>query len=212
MNGATTSAAFQDPERERQADRLGMWVFIASEALLFGALILTYLIARLHHGPAFAAGTRELSFWLGSVNTAVLLTSSLMMALADSCADEAHRRACRLLLLATALLGVLFIGIKFFEYWQEAGKGLVPFLDLPFLFKGADRNGGALFFGFYFIMTGLHALHLLGGIALVAMIAARWRLTPLAVQQRRIAATALYWHFVDVVWVFLYPLLYLINQ
>jgi cytochrome c oxidase subunit 3 len=212
MSEVTTSAAFRDSARERDADRLGMWVFVASEALLFGALILAYLMVRLHHAEAFAAGAKELSFWLGSINTAVLLTSSLTMALADSRTEERDWREGRLLLWATALFGILFITIKFVEYREELDKGLAPLFGLQFLYEGVDRGGAALFFALYFVMTGLHALHLLGGIALLAGIAFGWMSTPLPSRRRRVSVAALYWHFVDVVWVFLYPLLYLINR
>ena len=212
MSEATESAAFVSPLREREADRLGLWVFIASEALLFGAVVLGYLVARLHFPHGFAGGAKELSFWLGTINTGVLLTSSLTMALADSCAEDEEWRAARWLLAATVVLGLLFLGIKGTEYGEELRKGLAPFFGLPFAYSGSDPRGAGLFFGLYFTMTGLHALHLLAGIVVLVGIALPWRQTTPASRKRRTAAVALYWHFVDVVWVFLYPLLYLINR
>lgn len=212
MSEATESPAFESASREREADRLGLWVFIASEALLFGAVILVYLIARLHFPHGFAGGSKELSFWLGTINTGVLLTSSLTMALADEVAVGGAWRAARWLLAATALLGVLFLIIKGTEYVEEFVKGDVPFFGRPFAYSGPDPRGAALFFGLYFTMTGLHALHLFAGILVVMWIASTWRGTVASSRRRRAPAVALYWHFVDIVWVFLYPLLYLINR
>jgi cytochrome c oxidase subunit III len=212
MSEATESVAFRSPAREREADRLGLWTFIASEALLFGAVILTYLVARLHFPHGFAGGAKELSFWLGTINTGILLCSSFTMALADGCADEEAWRGARWLIVATVLLGIVFLGIKGTEYAEELSKGLVPFFGLPFAYAGNDPRGAALFFGFYFTMTGLHALHLAAGILVLVGIVLPWWRTKEASRKRRTAAVALYWHFVDVVWVFLYPLLYLINR
>ncbi|HVY19844.1 MAG TPA: cytochrome c oxidase subunit 3 [Bauldia sp.] len=213
MANATESIAFDTAARERQADRLGMWVFIASEALLFAAVILAYLVVRTHHGAAFAAGSKELSFGLGTTNTAVLLTSSLAMAIAETKVDERNGlRASRLLLAIAAGLGALFLAIKFAEYHDEYARGLVPLFGWPFTYGGADQRGVALFFDFYFAMTALHALHLVLGIVTIAGIALLWDRSGTATRRRRTTAVALYWHFVDVVWVFLYPLLYLINR
>jgi cytochrome c oxidase subunit 3 len=212
LSEATESAAFVSPVREREADRLGLWVFIASEALLFGAVILSYLVARLHFPHGFAGGAKDLSFWLGTINTGVLLASSFTMALAESCAEEAEWPAARWLIAATFILGLLFLGIKATEYGEEFARGFVPFFGLPFAYSGADPRGAALFFGLYFTMTGLHALHLAAGIVVLVGIAVLWRQTTPASRKRRTAAVALYWHFVAVVWVFLYPLLHLINR
>jgi cytochrome c oxidase subunit 3 len=212
VSEATASAAFGSPLREREADRLGLWVFVASEALLFGAVILSYLVARLHFPHGFAGGAKDLSFWLGTINTGVLLASSFTMVLADSCAEDAEWRAARWLIAATVVLGLIFLAIKATEYREEFAKGVMPFFGLPFAYSGADRRGAALFFGLYFTMTGLHALHLAAGILVLVGIALLWQHTTPASRKRRAGAVALYWHFVDVVWVFLYPLLYLINR
>jgi cytochrome c oxidase subunit 3 len=211
MSGQTTSAAFRSPERERAADTFGVWVFIGSEALLFGGLLLSYLVGRLRHGEGFAAGSHELSFWLGTVNTAILLTSSLTMALADAAAEGGAWRAARRLLLATAALGLAFLAIKFTEYREEIGKGFAPLLGIPLTVETPDPAGTALFGNLYFVMTGLHAVHLASGICVVAGIAWAWERTEPASRLRRVGSTGLYWHFVDVVWVFLYPLLYLVK-
>src|SRR5437762_7039876 len=137
MSEATESAAFRSPEREGEADRLGMWVFIGSEALLFGGVILSYLIARLHFPHGFAAGSKDLSFWLGTINTAVLLTSSLTMALADANVGNRRWRPAWLLT-ATALLGILFLAIKSIEYSEEISRGFAPLFGGPFDYSGPD--------------------------------------------------------------------------
>lgn len=212
MSAATESVAFESARRERQADSLGMWVFLGSEALLFGAVLLAYLIARLFHAEAFAAGSRQLLFWLGTINTAVLLTSSLTMALADLAAERGKWRGARSLLAATAALGFVFLAIKLVEYHEEASKGLAPILGIPFRYQGADPQGAALFFNLYFATTGLHAVHLVSGILVIGWIAAFWSAREPASRLRRVGAIGLYWHFIDVVWVFLYPALYLLNR
>jgi cytochrome c oxidase subunit 3 len=213
MSNAIESPAFDTVARERAADRLGMWVFIASEALLFAAVILAYLVLRSHHVAAFAAGSKELSFGFGTLNTAILLTSSLAMALAEIRAEarDGFRQA-RWLLLAAGALGVAFLAIKFTEYHDEYSRGLAPLFGWRFAFSGPDPRGAALFFDFYFAMTALHALHLIAGLVVIAGVALLWRRTTAASRRRRTNAVALYWHFVDVIWVFLYPLLYLINR
>jgi cytochrome c oxidase subunit 3 len=211
MSEATESVAFVSPQREQAADRFGMWVFIASEALLFGALILVYLIARLRHPAAFADAAHELSFALGTINTAVLLTSSMTMALADSPAMQRSGNRARNLLFATALLGCVFLAIKSVEYAREIAEGHAPIFGLPFGFEGDDRLGATLFLDLYFAMTGLHALHLGAGILVVAA-TALFRPREPASRRRKTGGLALYWHFVDIVWVFLYPLLYLIAR
>jgi cytochrome c oxidase subunit 3 len=209
----TESIAFDTTARERQADRLGMWVFIASEALLFAAVILAYLVVRAHHGAAFAIGAKDLSFGFGTLNTAVLLTSSLAMALAEIRADEPNSfRQARLLMLAAGALGIVFLAIKFTEYHDEYARGLAPLFGWPFAYSGPDPHGAALFFDFYFAMTALHAVHLTAGLLAIAGVALFWGRATAASRRRRTTAVALYWHFVDVIWVFLYPLLYLINR
>jgi cytochrome c oxidase subunit 3 len=213
MAPATESIAFGSPARELEADQFGMWVFIASEALLFGAVVLAYLVSRWHFTAAFAAGSKELSFWLGTVNTAVLLTSSLIVALAAIGVErgEGPRRV-RLLLLASLALGAVFLAIKFTEYHEEFSRGLVPLFGLPFRYAGPDPRGGALFFDFYFLLTGMHVIHLTAGMIAIGGIAALWTRMPAAGRRRRATAVAVYWHVVDIVWVFLYPLLYLVNR
>jgi cytochrome c oxidase subunit 3 len=209
---SATTTAFPNEARESAADRFGIWIFLGSEALLFGGLMLAYTLTRRHFPDGFAAGSRETSFVLGTANTAVLLTSSLLIALAELRAEASAGLSGRRLLLATAGLGLVFLAIKSFEYADEIGRGLAPLFGQPFRYQGPDPEGAAAFFRFYFALTGLHAVHLIIGIGLVLWTALRWRSLAATVRRRRVTATALYWHFIDVVWVFLYPLLYLVSR
>jgi cytochrome c oxidase subunit 3 len=212
MSARTESVAFDTPARERVADTFGMWVFVGSEAMLFGAIVLVFFIARLSYGAAFAAASQHLSLTLGTVNTAILITSSFTMALAHLHADAGRWRAAAWALLATALLGIAFLVIKGSEYAMEFHEGIAPVLGAPFTFEGPDPLHAQFFFGLYFAMTALHGLHLACGIAVVGGLLALWRGSDASSRVRRVRAIGLYWHFVDIVWVFLFPILYLIDR
>jgi len=199
-----------EPTRERRdTATLGMWVFLATELMFFGALFLGYLHVRLGDPAGVAEASHHTHEWLGTINTAVLLTSSFAMALAVMAANAGARRAARGWLVATALLGVAFLTIKGTEYVLEWRDGLVPGLH----FTVPDPHGTTrLFFDLYFLMPGVHAVHLTIGIAIVASLVLRLRHPGLAPgRAQAIELTGLYWHFVDVVWVFLYPLFYLVD-
>jgi len=194
--------------QQREASTLGMWAFLATEVLFFGALIAAYFNYRIYHPQELIAAARHTKLVLGAVNTAVLLTSSACMAMAVNATEAKARRTAALWLVATALLGLLFVGIKGFEYVEEFREELVPALNFDLARYG---NVGELFFTWYFAATGLHAVHLLIGITLVltaATLLAADRL-PANLSVRMIA---LYWHFVDVVWIFLFPLIYLAGR
>ncbi len=206
-----TSSFIREPwahfSRQHDADKFGIWVFLASELLFFGALMLTYAVCRIEHSQAFAAAGRETNIWYGTINTAILLTSSLTMAVASQAATSRQplRKLVLSCLLATAALGVAFMVVKGFEYKEDIDKHLVPgpHFALP-------QAGAQLFYGLYWLVTGVHAIHLSIGIVLVC------RLVLLGYRRKielgsnpRIEVTALYWHLVDVVWIFLYPLIYL---
>ncbi len=212
MSASTRSVAFDTPAREKAADAFGMWVFVGSEAMLFGAVMLVFFVARVSYGPAFAAASKHLSLTLGTLNTAVLITSSFTMALAHFYSDARRWRAAVWTLAATALLGIAFLAIKGTEYAMEFHEGIAPVLGAPFTFDGPDPVHAAFFFGLYFTMTALHGLHLACGIIVVAGLLALWRGADASSRKRRVQAVGLYWHFVDVVWVFLFPVLYLINR
>lgn len=192
-------------ERQREADRLGMLIFLATEVMLFGGIFAAALSLRVRHSAAYVLASREMHYGLGGINTAVLLTSSLLVALAIAMARDRRPRASAWSLAGAVVLAIAFLAIKLTEYSLEWRDGLVP------LFSAAGLHGGAteLFMMLYFIGTGLHALHVTAGIVLLA--AMIW---PFGAARRDPAVTtlgnvALYWHFVDVVWIFLYPTLYL---
>jgi cytochrome c oxidase subunit 3 len=202
---------FDDAGQQRMASDLGMWVFLATEVLFFGALFAAYTATRLHDPQAFAIASRLTNVTLGSINTGVLLTSSLMMALAVRATKLGLRRTSIRFLWATAALGVVFLAIKFTEYYLDYTGHLVPALD--FSHAGPHAGGVENFFYLYFFMTGVHSLHMVIGIAIVsvlAVMASRRRYTPEYFTPVELGG--LYWHLVDVVWIFLYPLLYLVSR
>ena len=196
---------FHDLQRQKDAARFGMWVFLASEMLFFGALILGFTVYRHLHPDAMREAARETNVLLGTLNTAVLLTSSLTMAVADKAAEHDRRTLLLRCLGATALLGLGFLAIKGYEYHDDIAKHLVPG---PSFKLGAPE--AQVFFSFYWVMTGLHAVHLSIGIVTVCLFFERVRrgLMPFA-QTAALPTLGLYWHLVDVVWIFLYPILYL---
>lgn len=199
---------FDDLEQQREAAKLGMWVFLATEVLFFGALFLAYTVYRYLYPEAFAAASRHTEILLGGANTAVLLFSSTLMALAVRAAQLGQRRNLIWLLIGTALLGLFFLGIKAVEYHKDFDAHLVP--GAGFAWQESNPAAAELFFWLYFAMTGLHAIHVTVGVVLLLVLA--W----LAGRRRfengnylPIEIVGLYWHFVDIVWVFLFPLLYL---
>jgi cytochrome c oxidase subunit 3 len=195
--------------QERDAVTLGMWTFLATEVLFFGALVAAYFCYRIWFGPEFIAAARMTKVVLGTINTGVLLTSSACMAMAVTTFDAGGKRAPVLWLFATALLGLAFIGIKSFEYMLEYQEHLVPALNFDLMAHGGVAE---IFFMFYFCATGLHALHLLIGISLVVWLAI-WIGTGRINRARSTTRLiGLYWHFVDIVWIFLFPLIYLAGR
>jgi cytochrome c oxidase subunit III len=199
---------YADAAQAREVSTLGMWTFLATEVLFFGALIAAYFSYRIWYGEQLIAAAGHTKILLGTINTAVLLTSSACMAMAVLSTEAKARRAASLWLLATAALGLLFVGIKSYEYLLEYREHLAPALGFDTARYG---NVTELFFTWYFCATGLHALHLLIGIGFVAFAA-------IAVGSDRlppglsIRILGLYWHFVDVVWIFLFPLIYLAGR
>lgn len=194
----------------RETDSLGMWIFLATEVMFFGVLFLAYAHARLADPAGFGVASRLTHEWLGTINTAILLTSSLTMALAVRNGWAGKRASVIRLLWATAALGIAFIAVKAFEYSLEWRDGLVPVLR--FTYAGSHGEAVERFFFLYFAMTGVHAVHLSIGVALVAWLAVRDRDPSHPVRRRETAeCLGLYWHFVDAVWIFLYPLVYLVE-
>ena len=202
---------FEDGHQRREAVVAGTWAFLLSEIMLFGGLFAVYAVQRASHTAAFAAGSDALDVRLGAANTVVLLTSSLTMALAVSAARE-PRRAARWIA-ATIALAVVFLAVKAHEYRVEIAEGLLPGAGFaPSSPLAADAEP---FFTLYFVMTGAHALHMLAGIGVLAWIAAGLSRAPHDAGRApdlRVEMAGLYWHLVDVVWIFLFPMLYLIDR
>lgn len=199
---------FETLPQQREANTLGMWLFLATEVLFIGTLFAVYLLYRSAYAETFAEASAHLDDLRGTINTVVLLTSSLTMALAVHAAELRDRRRMVLMMVATAVLGLIFLGIKASEYYSEYVEQLIP--GLNFVWEGANFQEAHVFFSLYFIMTGVHAVHMIIGMAiLLVMIIYGWRggyeVDPMPVER-----FGLYWHFVDIVWIFLFPLLYLI--
>ncbi|MBV8882328.1 MAG: cytochrome c oxidase subunit 3 [Planctomycetaceae bacterium] len=192
------AAHFDSLEHQRDTSVQGMWVFLAAETIFFGGAFLAFTEFGRTYAADFAAAGNRTNLTLGAANTGILLTSSLFMALAVRGGNPTRTVAS---LLVTMLLGIVFLGLKFTEYALDFREGLLP--GAGFRFEGADRRHAQLFFLFYFVMTGIHALHLIIGIGLLGWLARRPR------RAHALEVGGLYWHFVDVVWIFLFPLLYL---
>jgi cytochrome c oxidase subunit 3 len=202
---------FDDLEQQTEAAKLGMWIFLATEIMFFGGLFLGYTVYRFVYGHVFVEASHRLNASLGGINTAVLLLSSLCMALAVRAAQLKQRRHLVRLLLVTAFLGLIFMSIKALEYRTDYVEHLIPGLD--FKWSGRDPRNAALFFWLYFAMTGLHGIHVVVGIFVLltlAWLASRGKFT--RGNSNAIEIAGLYWHFVDIVWVFLFPLLYLVGH
>jgi len=199
-----------DIRQEHQA-RLGMWVFLATELMFLGPVFVGYVVLRQQFPQAMAEASHLTDVALGTINTLVLLTSSLAMALAVETARLGARTFARRALWLTAALGLVFLAIKGYEYGMDWREHLFP--DARFHAKDVrDQAGARMFFFFYFFSTGLHALHLLVGMALTLAMARTLAASPAARAARRLELTGLYWHFVDIVWIFLYPMLYLLER
>ena len=208
---AVVAHHFDSPDQQREAASLGMWVFLVTEVMFFGGLFLAYVVYRGSFPHAFAAASRELDIVLGTTNTALLLASSLTMALAVRAAQLGRRLPLVVFLALTMALGSVFLGIKMYEYHHKFVEGLFP--GGAFRFSGPEAPHAEMFFCLYFAMTGLHALHMvigLGVLAVMLVLGARGRFGPL--YHNPVECAGLYWHFVDIVWIFLFPLLYLVGR
>ena len=211
---------FADQQQQRDASSLGMWVFLATEVMFFGGLFCAYLIYRHWYFGDFAAASKSINMALGATNTAVLICSSLTVVLAVWAAQTARRTLLISSLAATMLLGVTFLGIKGIEYKDKFEEHHVPGASFSFHEEIPGHRGqyanpshAQIFFALYFVMTGLHALHMIIGLGIFLwLLLAAWkgRFTP--EYNTPIEIGGLYWHFVDIVWIYLFPLLYLIDR
>jgi cytochrome c oxidase subunit 3 len=195
-----------DAERQHVAMQFGVWTFLATEAMFFGAIFLFYAVSRYTNHGGFVVGAHEAAFWFGTANTVTLMTSSAVMTIAERANKAGLAGLARAMLMATIALGIAFLIIKGFEYRSDIEEHLVPGPHFKFAVRGASE-----FWAFYWTVTVVHAIHLTIGLGLIARLllipraelAGRWTTTE---------GTALYWHLVDIVWVTLYPLIYLVGR
>ena len=220
---------FDDLDQQHEAGSLGMWVFLVTEIMFFGGLFCAYTIYRSLYLEGFVAGSHILNIKLGAANTGVLIASSFTMAMAVHSAQTGRRKALMAFLALTMLLGLVFLGVKYVEYHDKYVEHLIPCesvscsnLGMEFAPEGealqpierlhAPVSHVEMYFCFYFFMTGMHALHMIIGIGLMTyllVMARRGKFTPQ--YYAPVEVGGLYWHFVDIVWIFLFPLLYLIG-
>jgi cytochrome c oxidase subunit 3 len=226
-HASTLAHHFDSYEQQRESASLGMWLFIAQEIMFFGGLFATYLIYRLKHSVAFAMGSAHLDIFLGGFNTVVLILSSLTMALAVREAQKGRGKKVVTFLVLTLILGLVFVGVKAVEYGEKFEAHLVPGETFHFhmdahatelaaqagLSDQAVQAGTEMFYSLYFAMTGLHAIHMIIGMGiLIFFLRPAWRGKYNADYHNPIEGFGLYWHFVDIVWIFLFPLLYLLGR
>ena len=194
----SSSGGHVSPAVAYDAAKLGIWTFLATEVLLFGGLFTAYIVFRLKFPEMFHKDFAHLNRVLGAANTVVLITSSLTVALAIAAIRKGKQRALKLFLFLTILLAGMFLVIKYFEWTEKFAHGLSPGTDI--------------FFSLYFVMTGLHGLHVLGGMLVLGwmlVLAGRGRFSES--YHTPVEISGLYWHFVDLVWIYLFPLFYLIG-
>jgi cytochrome c oxidase subunit III len=209
--GAGLPDALREPWRElprqQEAATLGMWLFLMSEMLFFGAVFMAFSFTRALDGEAFARAARETALWYGASNTLILVTSSLTITLAIRAAGAANNALATRLLAATALLGLAFLAVKGFEYRDDLDRHLYPSADFAL-----GQNAALIFWSFYWIMTGVHAIHLAIGIGLVTRLAWLMGRGRLSFASPQLEVTSLYWHLVDAFWVVLFPVLYVAGR
>src|SRR5664280_2081552 len=203
---------FDTEAQQKDASTLGMWVFLITEVMFFGGLFLAYTVYRRAYSDAFAVASSSLNVTIGAINTAVLLVSSFTMVLAVRAAQLGQRRMIVLFLVLTLIFGGVFLGVKAYEWNEKFEQHHVP--GPSFHLDGVPQQGHAqLFFSLYFAMTGLHALHMVIGVGIISwLIWAARQGTFTAEYNTPVDIAGLYWHFVDIIWIFLFPLLYLIDR
>jgi len=205
------SHQFEDLEQQKETADLGMWTFLITEVLFFAGMFFTYSYYRYQYSEIFETGSRFMDLAYGSINTAVLLTSSLTMVMAVHAGKQGRRKGIVGWLGATMFLGLIFLVIKSIEYTHKFQEHLVPGAKFdPAL---AAHPGAQIFFSLYFCMTGLHALHMVIGEGILLTIATMaWRGKFSTTYSNPVEVAGLYWHFVDLVWIFLFPLFYLVGS
>ena len=200
---------FEEPERQREAMVFGLWLFLATEILFFGAFFFLYAVARMQDPVGFAQGAREANLLLGTINTLLLMTSSATLTVAERAARAGWVKASRWGIVATLALGTAFLAVKGVEYREDLAEHLFPTVR-AFPFIGV--TGATRFWSFYWFITIVHAIHLTIGLGCVARLLWLERIGTLAPRWMVAEVTTLYWHFVDIVWLLLWPLLYLVGR
>jgi len=203
---------FDDMGQQAEASTLGMWVFLVTEIMFFGGLFMAYLVYRHAQPLGFQEASHHLNVYWGTANTAILIISSLTMALAVRAAQTNQSVGTQLtLILSTMALGAAFLGIKAIEYTDKFRDHIVP--GSNFQWEGTYPKAAEQFYSLYFAMTGLHALHMIIGLGIMTWLAIMtWKKTFSSEYYTPVEVAGLYWHFVDIVWIFLFPLLYLIGR
>jgi cytochrome c oxidase subunit 3 len=201
---------FTTAEQQADAGKIGMWLFLVTEVLLFGGLFVGFAIMQSLHREAFVAAHHQLDRVLGFINTVVLLTSSYTMVMAVHSARTDRRKRVVVYLLLTLICAGVFLGIKYVEYSHKFHEGLLP--GRYYSHKGDTVPGQFMFFSFYFMMTGLHGVHILGGMVVIAWVLRRAARGDFShAYYTPVDLVGLYWHLVDLIWIYLFPLLYLIK-
>ena len=215
---------FENMEQQREAGTLGMWVFLVTEIMFFGGMFLAYTLYRYQYPVAFATASNHLDIKLGAINTAVLIVSSFTMAMAVYTTQIGKRIASIWCLILTMILGATFLGIKAVEYYTKYRDHLIPGHLIPgnpfnpdvhalHLPVGVPLGNVELFYWIYFAMTGMHALHMIIGLGIMTwLLINAWRNKYSPEYFAPVEVSGLYWHFVDIVWIFLFPLLYLLGR
>lgn len=203
----TESIAHHDEHRDDEGSKLGIWLFIFTELLFFGGLFVTYAVYRHGNTQAFHLAAEQLDVAIGTINTVILLVSSMTIAMATTAIQKKDKRTTMILIWITLLLALVFLVNKYFEWSAKIDHGIWP--GSPLLEELG--RGDTLFFGLYFFMTGLHALHIIIGMVLIAVILVRVRKNKITFDNFQLLENGgLYWHLVDLIWIFLFPLFYLI--
>lgn len=194
--------------RDAEASKMGMWLFLFTELLLFGGLFLVYMVYRLMNGEAFLKASYELNITMGTINTVVLLLSSMTIAMSITAIQKGNKKLSMLLLFSTIALSMVFMVIKYFEWSSKISHGIFPGMDA----YNALSPGESLYFFLYYFMTGLHALHVIIGAIFIGVVIYLTNKGKITAERYSLTENAgLYWHLVDLIWIFLFPLLYLIH-
>ncbi len=209
--GIEVDEHFANAEQQRHAAQLGMWIWLVTELLLFAGLFLVALVLHVMHPASVRAAVLHFKFWIGATNTVVLICSSFTMSGAIMLSRMGWQRWMVRCMLATAALGSLFLVLKGYEYYQDYVEHMTPFLDRPYVLDGDPAS--RLFTNLYFVTTALHGLHLTTGVAIMLWMA-RQASRPRFLQQHqnRIEVYGLYWHFIDLIWIIVFPVLYVVGR